>query len=98
MELRKKSEEIINLLESTSIDFHNKEIAIQLIESELIKIVKLFNEVDVIKNFLIEYKFTDITDASVHNEVIEAKTSYEAISKLYEKYDFKIEWLTVFKQ
>jgi hypothetical protein len=47
------------------------------------------------KRFEIEFKYVDRTDATLHKDIVEAEDSGQAISKLFQKYGYNIEWWTV---
>jgi hypothetical protein len=47
------------------------------------------------KAFKISYRFTDRTDASLHEELIIASSSEEALNILYINHKYHIEWHTI---
>lgn len=47
------------------------------------------------KQFNITFRHTDNTDASLHEEIVSAETSEDALNILYRKHKFHIEWNTI---
>jgi hypothetical protein len=55
----------------------------------------LLNLFNADKWFLVTYKYTDRTDAALHEEAVEAKNCVDACNKVYENHNYKIEWHAV---
>lgn len=47
------------------------------------------------KRFLVTYRYTNSTDASLHQDEIEARNCVEACSKVCSNHNYEVEWHTV---
>lgn len=47
------------------------------------------------KRFLVTYRYTNRTDASLHEDEIEARNCVEACSKVCSNHNYEVEWHTV---
>ena len=56
------------------------------------QILRLFA---VSKRFLVTYRYTNRTDASLHEDEIEARNCVEACSKVCSNHNYEVEWHTV---
>lgn len=53
------------------------------------------NQTPLDKSFLITYRFKDRTDASLHEETVNAASPVDALYQLVEKHNHQIEWSTI---
>jgi hypothetical protein len=47
------------------------------------------------RSFLITYRYNNITDASLHEEIVNDKSPVDVIYQLAEKHQYNIEWSTI---
>ena len=47
------------------------------------------------KQFSVTFRYTNNTDASLHEEIVSAESSEEALNAVYRNHNFHIEWNTI---
>lgn len=57
--------------------------------------VKRLNTPDVSKRFLVTYRYTNRTDAALHEDEVEARNCVEACNKVCANHNYEVEWHTV---
>lgn len=48
-----------------------------------------------VKQFAVTFRFLNNTDASLHEEIVSAESSVEALNIVCQKHQFNIEWSTI---
>ena len=47
------------------------------------------------KRFLVTYRYTNSTDAALHEDIVEARNCVEACNKVCSNHKYEVEWHTV---
>jgi len=78
------------LVYGVTLNVYQRSLARQEFE-EISKII----DTPTIRNYEIGFRYTNRTDAILHNEIIEAENPEDAIMILYDKYRYEVKWENV---
>ena len=66
--------------------------------NDLIKFAEAYHEFKINKppkSFSVTFRYTNTTDAALHEEIVTAESSEEALNAVYRNHNYHIEWSTI---